>query len=124
MNTSEAFCPECGHRLRLGPRSSKGQRILCSMCETNLTLVSLNPPEVEVSLSPLRTSRKKGNTVEVACPECEADIRLSVNAREGQELVCEQCDTLLEVVSTDPIELDVALMINVRHNRWQKSKRS
>lgn len=124
MSISEAFCPECGQRLKLGTHPFKGQRVLCSACETNLSIVSLNPLELEVAMSSHRAGRKKSNTVEVACPECETSIRLSARAREGQQVLCDECDTLLEVVSTDPLELDIAIMIDIKSNRRQKDRRS
>ena len=122
MSMNEAFCPECGTRLKLGTHPYKGQRVLCSGCETNLILVSLEPLELEVAMLSSRAERKKHHTVNVACPECEAPIRLNIRVREGQEFVCENCDTLLEIISTDPLELDVALMINMKNHRWQKSR--
>lgn len=124
MSISEAFCPECGQRLKLGTRPFKGQRVLCSACETNLSIVSLSPLELEVAMSTHRIGRKKSNSVEVACPECEASIRLSARAREGQQILCDECDTLLEIISADPLELDVATMVDIKPNRWQKGKRS
>jgi alpha-aminoadipate/glutamate carrier protein LysW len=43
------------------------------------------------------------------CPECEAALDIEENdLEEGQILDCPECGTELEVVSTDPLELDIA----------------
>ena len=43
------------------------------------------------------------------CPECDAKITLkNHNLRLGQTVVCRGCDTRLEVVELDPLELDWA----------------
>lgn len=41
------------------------------------------------------------------CPECEQSIEVA-SARLGLQFPCPKCDTLLEVIETDPIELDWA----------------
>lgn len=41
------------------------------------------------------------------CPECEAEIDLGDEVEEGQTLSCPECDAQLEVVNTNPLELDV-----------------
>jgi alpha-aminoadipate carrier protein LysW len=44
----------------------------------------------------------------VICPECEAAIDLEEDdVEEGQTLDCPECDARLEVVNTNPVELDV-----------------
>jgi alpha-aminoadipate/glutamate carrier protein LysW len=40
------------------------------------------------------------------CPECEAEIHVDEDVDKGDLLVCEECETSLEVVGLDPIELD------------------
>lgn len=42
------------------------------------------------------------------CIECEEAIELEGRARIGQKVSCAHCGAVLEVVSTDPIELDWA----------------
>ncbi len=42
------------------------------------------------------------------CPECEAVIDLDDEIEEGQRLDCPECDAKLEVVNTNPLELEVA----------------
>jgi lysine biosynthesis protein LysW len=43
-----------------------------------------------------------------ACPECEAEIHVDEDVDKGEILHCEECDSTLEVVGLDPIELDLA----------------
>ena len=46
-------------------------------------------------------------TMNANCPECEAEIKLEKPLR-GEIIVCPDCGTELEVVSENPLELDVA----------------
>ena len=42
------------------------------------------------------------------CPECEAAIDLEADdVEEGQTMDCPECGAELEVVNTNPLELDV-----------------
>ena len=40
------------------------------------------------------------------CAECDEEIEVSDRARVGQRVVCANCGARLEVVSTNPLELD------------------
>ena len=40
------------------------------------------------------------------CPECEAVIEVDDEVEEGQTLDCPECGVELEVVNTNPVELD------------------
>jgi alpha-aminoadipate carrier protein LysW len=42
------------------------------------------------------------------CPECEAEIHVDEDVDKGEIINCEECETKLEVVGLDPIELDQA----------------
>ena len=43
-----------------------------------------------------------------ACPECDAMIDVEEDlVEEGQTIDCPECGAELEVVSTDPVELDI-----------------
>lgn len=42
------------------------------------------------------------------CPECEAEIHVDEDVDKGDLLDCEECESRLEVVGLDPIELDLA----------------
>lgn len=41
------------------------------------------------------------------CPECEAVIDVEDDLEEGQTLDCPECGAELEVVNTNPVELDL-----------------
>jgi lysine biosynthesis protein LysW len=41
------------------------------------------------------------------CPDCDEKIVLN-NPRVGQKLLCPHCDTEVEVIGTDPLDLDWA----------------
>ena len=43
------------------------------------------------------------------CPECKEDVQVDEDTDKGDIVECENCDTTLEVVGLDPIELDVAV---------------
>lgn len=42
------------------------------------------------------------------CPDCEERIIFKIEPMVGQTLTCPHCDAELEVISTDPLELDWA----------------
>lgn len=49
-----------------------------------------------------------GKTIATAnCPDCDAKLVVNV-VRLGQKLTCPYCDTELEVIGVDPLELDWA----------------
>lgn len=48
----------------------------------------------------------KGQSVFATCPDCGQKIRMQGAIRMGQEVVCPNCDAELEVIETDPVELD------------------
>ena len=43
------------------------------------------------------------------CPQCEAEIHVDDDLDKGDSVRCEECDSKLEVVGLDPIELDLAI---------------
>lgn len=43
----------------------------------------------------------------VYCPDCDESINLR-NPRVGQKLFCPHCETEVEVISVDPLDLDWA----------------
>ncbi len=123
MSTNVAFCPECEYRFKLSSRPHKGQRILCPECETNLVVASLNPVELEVAMFAKHSTpaEKKANAVIAYCTECDQPIKLGAHARQGQQVVCERCSTVLEVVSINPLELDISLT-GIKGSRLKKAK--
>jgi lysine biosynthesis protein LysW len=42
------------------------------------------------------------------CPECEVEIHVDDDVDKGEIIYCEECESSLEVVGHDPIELDLA----------------
>jgi len=42
------------------------------------------------------------------CPGCGVNVRLESRVYVGSELLCPSCDAVLEVISTEPVELDWA----------------
>ena len=41
------------------------------------------------------------------CPDCEAEVHISLDADKGDKVTCDECGTELEVVGLDPVELDI-----------------
>lgn len=41
------------------------------------------------------------------CPECDAAIEIDDTLEEGETVDCPECGVTLEVVNTNPVELDV-----------------
>lgn len=44
----------------------------------------------------------------VLCPECEAELNVSSDVEESEIMVCPDCGVELEVVSVNPVALEVA----------------
>jgi alpha-aminoadipate carrier protein LysW len=44
----------------------------------------------------------------IECPECAGEIQLEGGLEEGEILVCPDCGVELEVVSVNPVTLDLA----------------
>ncbi len=42
------------------------------------------------------------------CPECDAEVGLGKTVKLGQRITCHSCGAFLEVIDTNPIELDWA----------------
>jgi alpha-aminoadipate carrier protein LysW len=42
------------------------------------------------------------------CPECNAEVPVEGNVRVGEIVVCPDCQTELELVSVNPVELALA----------------
>lgn len=42
------------------------------------------------------------------CPECEAEMIIPGDAMENELIACPDCGTELEIISLDPLELDLA----------------
>ena len=111
MRIRDARCPECSHRVKLGAHPRQGQRFVCPWCEISLTLTSLHPVELDLTMleSHVLSSKKKPHMVEVPCPECEVLLKINPHFHQGYRLECSSCDTILEIVSANPLDIDVAL---------------
>jgi uncharacterized paraquat-inducible protein A len=118
MNINEARCPECNHRLKLGAHPHKGQRVFCPSCEVSLTITGLNPAELDLTMTvnQVASTKKRSHTVEVPCPECGDLLKINPHTHQGYRVRCSKCDALLEVASTDPLELDVALTVRLKYS--------
>ena len=42
------------------------------------------------------------------CPECDADVEIPDDAMENELVSCAECGMELEIMSLDPIELELA----------------
>lgn len=42
------------------------------------------------------------------CPDCGEKVRIEGKIFVGREVVCPECDAVLEIVDTEPVELDWA----------------
>jgi lysine biosynthesis protein LysW len=113
------LCPECAHRLKLGARLHVGQRKICSNCNANLEVASLNPLVLDThdTQTPNRRAAEKKKVVaEGFCPNCDYAFSFGPHPRQGQRIICPECRSPLEVVGLDPLELDISVGV------WKKSK--
>ena len=53
------------------------------------------------------------------CPNCDADISVG-NPREGATIKCPECDVELEIISTDPFEVDFPL--DFEEEEWEEDE--
>ena len=62
------------------------------------------------------------NTHETFCPECERRLKLGGRPYQGQEIICNSCQAVLEVINTAPLELDISLTAGKKSKRQLKSE--
>ena len=55
------------------------------------------------------------------CPACDAVISAD-NPREGAEIKCPECGEELEVISTDPFEVDFPLDEEDLEDEWEEDE--
>jgi len=53
-------------------------------------------------------TKLKGRPTMSTCPECDAQVTVAATAHAGEIVVCPECQTELEIVSLDPVELALA----------------
>jgi len=41
------------------------------------------------------------------CPECDADVHVDTDSDKGDAVTCAECESKLEIVGLDPVELDI-----------------
>jgi|GEM_PF-7021736 len=118
MNINETRCSECGQRLKLKTHPQTGQRVICPSCGTGLIITSLNPVELDLMVSEKRIGnpKKRLSIVDVPCPECEHFLGISPHIHQGYRVRCRNCDTILEVISTNPLELDIAMTTKLKYS--------
>ncbi|HMQ55941.1 MAG TPA: hypothetical protein PKE64_06585 [Anaerolineae bacterium] len=114
MSISEARCPECGQRLKQRGGLHPGQRLTCPACEMELVVVGSNPPKLTARSAEDDFNPKRVNDGRTTCPECNIRLKVNANVREGQRLRCTACSSILEVVSLDPLELDLASQVDLK----------
>lgn len=59
-------------------------------------------------LSLYKLSQEKIKMPSANCPVCEGRVYVDPNTEQGEIISCEDCDSNLELVGMDPIELDPA----------------
>lgn len=42
------------------------------------------------------------------CPECDADVNIPADAMANELIACAECGAELEIISLDPVELELA----------------
>ena len=42
------------------------------------------------------------------CPECDAEVAIPADAMENELIACPDCGAELEIISLDPVELEMA----------------
>jgi lysine biosynthesis protein LysW len=118
MSIKDISCPECGHRLKLRAHPHKGQRVFCPSCEVGFTITGLNPVELELTttVNEVTSTKKRPHIIEVPCPECEDLLKINSHIHPGHRVRCSKCDAILEVASTNPLELDVVLTDRLKYS--------
>ena len=44
-----AECPECAATIELGPKTVKGEILVCEECGAELEVISLDPPQLDLA---------------------------------------------------------------------------
>ena len=63
------------------------------------------------------------------CLDCDRAIDLGYNPRVGQRVICPRCETKLEIINLDPLELDwvydgPTVKLNIFDQGWDNSELS
>ena len=108
MNT--AYCPICEERILLGKKISILDRVCCPTCEALLEVLNTNPIEIDWiyfddEFETYGRNRMQ-QTKKAICPLCREDVPIGSYMKEGHRVFCPGCDSVLEIVSVVPLELD------------------
>ena len=90
--------------------------LACPRCKVNLVVSTVSPLELDLAITGTNAAkpRQTVRVVEAACPECDHTIKLKSRVHKGDVFACESCGADLEVVSANPVELDLALPLNFK----------
>lgn len=104
------YCPICEERIQLGNKISILDRLCCPTCEALLEVLNTDPIEVDwiyfddkvdtFGKDPFQKTKR------ASCPLCREDVPISSYMKAGHRVFCPGCDSLLEIVSVIPLELD------------------
>lgn len=117
---TEIACPECTRPLQVDLHSRSGHIVTCPHCETQSVLVGQSSHNFDLEPVELDDTKKK-NRLKITCLECNSPIKLRAQIRRGQRITCKRCQTILEVVKLDPVELDLAFPSPPKRTRRDKS---
>lgn len=104
-----AECPLCGVNIPFSKMPSIGNQINCPTCESSLVVIDLNPLELEILFEDLPAEPVNLGTNDrpiVRCPLCDEKLKLPAKVRIGQLITCTGCESELEVIDTEPIQLE------------------
>lgn len=104
------YCPICEERIPLGKKISILDRLCCPTCEALLEVLNTNPIEVDWIYFDDKVETfgrdRFQKTRQASCPLCREDVPIGSFVKAGERVFCPGCDTLLEIVSVIPLELD------------------
>lgn len=105
-----AYCPICEERILLGKKINILDRLCCPTCEALLEVLNTNPIEIDWIYfdDKLDTYGRHHvrQTKQAICPLCHDDVPIGSYMKEGHRVFCPGCDSILEIVSVIPLELD------------------
>jgi len=117
----QGYCPECSHRFKLKAPLKTGGQLACPKCKVNLIITSASPLELDLAITTAKPKTKQAVlAIEAPRPECDHPIKLKSRIHQGAVFMCENCSADLEVVSTNPVELDLALPVNFKPKHTKK----
>lgn len=116
---TEIACPECARPLQVDIHSRSGYQVTCPHCDTQSVIIGGSSHDPNLRLELLDDEKK--HRLKITCLECNRPIKLRAQIRRGQRITCKRCQTILEVVKLDPVELDLAFPSPPKRTRRDKS---